>query len=216
MTLSPKIKSLLGQAIAKQEKLERQLYLAAAISRGFEERGVSAVLVGGTVVEFYTAGGYTTADIDMVMPPLQKREIEMVMEELGLVRSGDYRHWIHPRIPFPVEFPPGPLQIGHLVVGELNEIEIEGIKLKILKVEDILLDRMVMAREWDDLQARVQAEMLMYAHYDEMDWPYIHRQASQIGVLKILQEIQKKVKRRVKRKYGIPIKAVTKANRYDY
>ena len=85
-------------------------------------------------------------------------------------------------------------------MGELNEIEIEGTKLKILKVEDILLDRMVMAREWDDLQAHVQAEMLMYAHYDKMDWPYIHRQASQIGLLKILQEIQKKVKRRVKRK----------------
>ena len=57
-----------------------------------------------------------------------------------------------------------------------------------------------MAQEWDDLQAQVQAEILMYAHYDEMDWPYVHRQASQIGVLKILQEIQKKVKRRGKRK----------------
>ena len=56
-----------------------------------------------------------------------------------------------------------------------------------------------MAQEWDDLQAQVQAEILMYAHYDEMDWPYVHRQASQIGVLKILQEIQKKVKRRGKR-----------------
>ena len=54
---------------------------------------------------------------------------------------GDYRHWSHPQIPFPVEFPPGPLQIGHLVVAEVNEIEIEGTKLKILKVEDILLDR---------------------------------------------------------------------------
>ena len=85
-------------------------------------------------------------------------------------------------------------------MGELNEIEIEGTKLKILKVEDILLDRMVMAQEWDDLQAHVQAEMLMYAHYDEMDGPYIRRQASQIGLLKILQEIQKKVNRRVKRK----------------
>ena len=194
------MRHLLSQAIARQQQLERQLYLAAAISGGFEERGVPAVLVGGTVVEFYTAGGYTTADIDMVLPPLERKEIETVMEELGLVRTGDYRHWSHPKIPFPVEFPPGPLQIGHLVVEELNEIEIEGTKLKILKVEDILLDRMVMAREWDDLQAHVQAEMLMYAHYDEMDWPYIHRQASQIGVLKISQEIQKKVKRRVKRK----------------
>jgi predicted nucleotidyltransferase len=194
------MRHLLSQAIARQQQLERQLYLAAAISGGFEERGVPAVLVGGTVVEFYTAGGYTTADIDMVLPPLERKEIETVMEELGLVRTGDYRHWSHPKIPFPVEFPPGPLQIGHLVVEELNEIEIEGTKLKILKVEDILLDRMVMAQEWDDLQAHVQAEMLMYAHYDEMDWPYIHRQASQIGVLKISQEIQKKVKRRVKRK----------------
>ena len=200
MTLSHKIRHLLSQAIARQQQLERQLYLAAAISGGFEERGVPAVLVGGTVVEFYTAGGYTTADIDMVLPPLERKEIETVMEELGLVRTGDYRHWSHPQIPFPVEFPPGPLQIGQLVVEELNEIEIEGTKLKILKVEDILLDRMVMALEWDDLQAHVQAEMLMYAHYDEMDWPYIHRQASQIGVLKISQEIQKKVKRRVKRK----------------
>ena len=135
----------------------------------------------------------------MVLPPLEKKEIETVMEELVLVRSGDYRHWSHPQIPFPVEFPPGPLQIGHLVVGDVSEIEIEGTKLKILKVEDILLDRMVMAQKWDDLQAQVQAEMLMYAHYDEMDWPYIRRQASQIGVLKIFQEIQKKVKRRVKR-----------------
>ena len=130
MTLSHKIRHLLSQAIARQQKLERQLYLAAAISRGFEEQGVPAVLVGGTVVEFYTAGGYTTADIDMVLPPLERKEIETVMEELGLVRSGDYRHWSHPQIPFPVEFPPGPLQIGHLVVGELNEIEIEGTNSK--------------------------------------------------------------------------------------
>ena len=200
MTLSDKIRHLLSQAIARRQQLEKQLYLAAAISAGFDERGVPAVLVGGTVVEFYTAGGYTTADIDMVLPPLERKEIETVMEKLGFVRSGDYRHWSHPQIPFPVEFPPGPLQVGHLIVGDVSEIEIEGTKLKILKVEDILLDRMVMAREWDDLQAQVQAEMLMYAHYDQMDWPYIHRQASQIGVLKIFQEIQKKVKRRVKRK----------------
>ena len=200
MTLSPTIKKLLDQAIAKPEKMERQLYLAAAISGRFEEGGVSTVLVGGTVVEFYTAGGYTTADIDMVLPPLEKREIERVMEELGLVRAGDYRHWIHPQIPLPVEFPPGPLQIGHSVVRELNEIEIGGVKLKILKVEDILLDRIVMAQEWKDPQSQIQAEMLMYAHYEKIDWPYVHGQASRLDVLKLFQGIQKKVKKRVKRK----------------
>jgi predicted nucleotidyltransferase len=200
VTLPRKIRHLLGQAIAGQQKLERQLYVAAAISGGFEERGVPAVLVGGTVVEFYTAGGYTTADIDMVLPPLERKEIETVMEELGFVRSGDYRHWSHPQIPFPVEFPPGPLEVGHLPVDKLNEIDVEGIKLKILKVEDILLDRLVMAQEWTDLQAQAQAEMLMYAHYEEIDWPYLHGQAARVGVLKLLQEVQKKVKKRMKTK----------------
>jgi hypothetical protein len=135
----------------------------------------------------------------MVLPPVEKREIESVMRELGFERFEDYRHWLHPRIQIPVEFPPGPLQVGHLIVQELNEIEIEKIKLKILKVEDILLDRMIAAQEWKDLQAQAQAEMLMYAHYDRMDWSYVHRKASQLNVIELFQKTQRKVKKRMKR-----------------
>ncbi len=179
--------------------MERQIYLAAAISLAFEKRGIQTVLVGGAVVEYYTAGEYTTVDIDMILPPLEKQEIESIMKDLGFERFEDYRHWLHPRIPIPVEFPPGPLQIGHFLVQEVNEIEIEKIHLKILKVEDILLDRLIMAQEWKDLQAQIQAEMLMYAHYSEIDWPYVHQKSSQLGILKLLQKIQRKVKRRMKR-----------------
>ncbi len=200
MTLSDKIQKLLHLAVNTQKKLERQLYVAAAISGSFEEKDIYAVLVGGTVVEYYTAGGYTTGDIDMVLPPLEKREIERVMQDLGFERFEDYRHWLHPRVPVPVEFPPGPLQIGHLPVQEVNEIDIEEIKLKILRVEDILLDRLIMTQEWKDLQAQAQSEMLMDAHYPEINWPYVHRKASQLGILKLLQKIQKKAKLRLKNK----------------
>jgi predicted nucleotidyltransferase len=200
VTLSDKVQKLLHQAENTQKKLEKQLYVAAAISGAFEEEGIYAVLVGGTVVEYYTAGGYTTGDIDMVLPPLEKMEIERVMQELGFERFEDYRHWLHPKIPIPIEFPPGPLQIGHLPVQEVNEIDVEKVKLKILKVEDILLDRLIMAQEWKDLQAQAQSEMLMSAHDAEMDWPYVHRKASQIGILKLLQKVQKRVKQRLKKK----------------
>ena len=200
MNLSHQLQKLLHRAAATQDKIERQLYVAAAISRAFEKRGIRAVLVGGTVVEYYTAGKYTTGDIDMVLPPLEKQEVESVMRGLGFERFEDYRLWLHPHVPVPVEFPPGPLQIGHLLVQEVNEIVIGKIKLKILKVEDILLDRMIMAQEWKDLQAQVQAEMLMYAHYNEMDWSYVHQKASHVGILKLFQKIQGKVKRRIKRK----------------
>ena len=199
MNSSERLRGLIKKATLTQDKLERQIYLAAAISSAFEKKGIQSVLVGGAVVEYYTAGEYTTVDIDMVLPPLEKREIENVMEELGFERFEDYRHWLHPHIPIPVEFPPGPLQIGHLLVQEVNEIEIEKVKLKILKVEDILLDRLIMAQEWKDLQAQVQAEMLMYAHYSEIDWSYVHQKSTLLGILKLLQKIRRKVKRRMKR-----------------
>jgi len=201
VTLHDKLQKLLKHALTARDKLEKQLYVAAAVSGAFEEqKGIHAVLVGGAAVEYYTAGGYATADIDMILPPLERREIEEVMEELGFERFEDYRHWLHPQIQIPVEFPPGPLQIGSLLVREVNEIDIGKIKLRILKVEDILLDRLIMAHEWKDLQAEVQAEMLMYAHYADMDWPDLHRKASRIGVFRLFQKIQKKVKGRMKKK----------------
>ena len=200
MDTSHKLQKLIDTATATKDKLERQIYVAAVISSAFEKKGIQTVLVGGAVVEYYTAGGYTTADIDMILPPLEKQEIETVMKKLGFERFEDYRHWLHPHIPVPVEFPPGPLQVGHLLIQEVNEIEVEKIKLKILKVEDILLDRMIMAQEWKDLQAKIQAEMLMYAHYTEIDWSYVHQKSSQLGILKLFQKVQRTVKKRVKGK----------------
>jgi predicted nucleotidyltransferase len=200
MGTSRSLQKLIATAIATKDKLERQIYVAAVISSAFEKKGIQSVLVGGAVVEYYTAGGYTTADIDMILPPLEKQEIETVMKKLGFERFEDYRHWLHPDIPVPVEFPPGPLQVGHLLIQEVNEIEVEKIKLKILKVEDILLDRLIMAQEWKDLQAQIQAEMLMYAHYTEIDWPYVHQKSSQLGILKRFQKVQRTVKQRLKGK----------------
>ncbi len=198
MSLSRRLKELMNKAATTQDKRERQIYVAAAISLAFGEKGIPAILVGGAVVEYYTSGEYTTADVDMILPPLGKEEIETTMREIGFERFEDYRHWVHPHIPIPVEFPPGPLQVGHLLIREVNEIEIEKTKLKILKVEDILLDRLIMAQEWKDLQAQIQAEMLMYAHYIEINWSYLHQKSSQLGILKLFQKIQGKVKRRAK------------------
>ncbi len=98
----------------------------------------------------------------------------------------------------PVEFPPGPLQVGHLIIQEANEIIVNGMRLKILKVEDILLDRLIMAQEWKDPEAEAQAEMLMYAHYSGIDWSYVHQRAAQLGIRDLFQQVQKRVKRRVR------------------
>jgi len=195
-----RLRKLLGKASILEKKVERQLYVAAVIAAAFGEEDIRAVLVGGALVEYYTAGGYSTEDIDMVLPPVGRQEIESVMKGLGFERFEDYRHWIHPQLSIPVEFPPGPLQVGHLIVREVNEIEVERIRLKVLKVEDILLDRLVMAQEWKDARAEVQAEMLMYAHHPSIDWGYVQQKSSLLEVKGLFQKVQKKVKRRLKKK----------------
>jgi len=60
METSHKLQKLIDTAIATKDKLERQIYAAAVISSAFEKKGIQTVLVGGAVVEYYTAGGYTT------------------------------------------------------------------------------------------------------------------------------------------------------------
>ena len=199
MSQPDRLLKLLHKGSTLEKKVERQLYVAAVIAAAFDEEDIRAVLVGGALVEYYTAGGYSTEDIDMVLPPVGRQEMESVMKRLGFERFEDSRHWVHPQITIPVEFPPGPLQIGHLILREVNEIEVERIRLKVLKVEDILLDRFVMALEWKDAQAEVQAEMLMYAHYQSIDWGYVHQKSSELGIQSLFQKIQKRVKRRVKK-----------------
>ena len=193
-----RLRALLAGISPQQDKGEKQIFMAAVVAAAFSERGIPAVLVGGAVVEYYTAGGYSTGDIDMILPPLERQEIETVMTGLGLERFEDYRHWYHPQVGIPVEFPPGPLQVGHLIIQEANEIIVNGMRLKILKVEDILLDRLIMAQEWKDPEAEVQAEMLMYAHYSGIDWSYVHQRTAQLGIRDLFQQVQKRVKRRVR------------------
>ncbi len=48
------------------DTLERRLTFVGLLTRGVEALGWPApVVVGGHAVEFYTAGGYTTVDIDL-------------------------------------------------------------------------------------------------------------------------------------------------------
>jgi len=45
------------------------------------------IIVGGTAVEFYTAGGYATLDLDIVYP---SEPLDQVFKELGLKKEGRY------------------------------------------------------------------------------------------------------------------------------
>ncbi len=178
-------------------KYKQQLLLACHVTELLSPLKLVPVLVGGATVEFYTLGSYQTADIDMVLPGGDLEMIRETMEKAGFKRESDNRHWYHPDLPIPIEFPPSPVQIGDLFIENINQIYVEGHRLHILRLEDIVLDRVVAAQEWKSEEMGLQAEAIMLVNYSKMDWSYLHKAAHQTKALETLQRLQGSVKKTI-------------------
>lgn len=73
----------------------KNLMLASWVTAAFRERGVDLVVVGGSAIEFYTDGAYTSGDVDLCLhprsQPLSLRLRQEAMGELGA--EGGPRNW---------------------------------------------------------------------------------------------------------------------------
>jgi hypothetical protein len=78
--------------------------VAQWIQNLFEAR--PPVLAGGAAVELYTAGAYTTGDLDFIGDVTE--EVARSLREAGFEREG--RHWIHREAELFVEFPGSAVQ----------------------------------------------------------------------------------------------------------
>lgn len=63
--------------------LERAMKLAGLVTSLFREHGIHLVVVGGSAVEFYTAGGYMSGDIDFCRLTLKGPSLRLAKEILA-------------------------------------------------------------------------------------------------------------------------------------
>lgn len=128
--------------------------LAALICSTLDRHGVEAVLSGGSVVTIYTENAYRSFDLDFVQTGLA-RPVGEAMRELGFAREG--RHWRHPRSPYLVEFPPGPVQLGDATVTAFAERSTRLGTLRLLAPTECVMDRLAAFYHWNDRQCLEQA-----------------------------------------------------------
>lgn len=84
--LSPaEITVRVAQIEAQDDYSRRSQAMALLVARLFRERGYELVVVGGSAVEFFTAGDYTSGDLDFCFQgqPRPARVIAEVMASLG-------------------------------------------------------------------------------------------------------------------------------------
>ena len=183
------LKSLLRKAAGEKDLARRGVKIAAVIAEALRKIGEDPVLVGGAAVEFYTDGNYATKDIDMIAmggPLLWK-----VMEELGFKRRG--KDFINEVLEIYIEFPSATLNPGE----KSDQIDVEGIPLKIISLEDLIVDRLAAYKFWKSSIDGLNALLLLELGKADMQRLRERAGAKEIQdaldwVLKIYEEVFRK------------------------
>lgn len=175
--------------IAKLSSTRQQIELAAFISSLFEKHDVDMTVVGGAAVQYYTDSEYVTGDLDAVLQGDTKEIVESVMSSLGFKRTRSYRHFEHPSFPFVIEFPPSPIEVAGRRISKLNLLRIGSYQVRVIRVEDIIMDRITAGVEWKDKPSLEQAKLLWKKNKDVIDKKYLTEFAEKEGYLRVLKEV---------------------------
>jgi hypothetical protein len=141
--------------------------VALAVGGILRRHGINAVLTGGACASLHTDGSYVSKDADFVVRgTVRQAALDAALGELGFERQGD--RYVHPRVRFYLEFPPGPLAIGSDL--DIHPIEVEGRTgpALVLSPTDSCRDRLAAFYHWRDWQSLRLAVRIARAHPVDM------------------------------------------------
>jgi hypothetical protein len=130
--------------------------LGGLICDALISKDIHVVLSGGSCVEIYSKGEYSSWDLDLINQyNEQYKKIHNVMLELGFQEHNKY--FIHEDTNYFIEFPSGPLGVGDAPIEHIAEIETKAGILRLLTPTDCVKDRLAAYYHWNDEQSLQQA-----------------------------------------------------------
>ena len=184
--LKEKINNILK---SDRDKLYKKIAVIAVITESLKKLDVKPVIVGGQAVEFYTSGGYSTMDID-ILCEAHINEIDSILQPLGFEREGKY--WTIKDNDIAIEVPSGPLAGSW---DKLSEVEIEDLTAYIIGIEDIIIDRLNRYKYWKVYEDEEWIIAMIILNYEDIDWDYIFSRAEREGTVDELNEFKKRAER---------------------
>jgi len=132
------------------------------------------ILVGGSAVELYTRGRAMSLDLDLI------GDISMIAPILvnqNFKRTGRHFH----KGSIYIEIPSGSLQGERSVVFEYNNK-----KIRVISVEDLIVDRLCACKFWKSEYDCEHARMLLASYKNKLDLEYLNERARAEDVLELL------------------------------
>ena len=171
------------------DRLERALRLVGSLDHalGATQRSDRPIIVGGTAIEFYTLGGYSTKDINLVIA--DPAPLLDLLREGGFHKEG--RHWWREGFDLVLEIPGKTLTYAPTAYDRVIEVQVtREIRTCVIGIEDILTSRLdagIEERRPNDLG---WAHQMVLLHRDRIDWQALETLAAGNGP-RVLAEVQR-------------------------
>lgn len=182
MATLEELRMRLDDAATVSDPVDRRLLIVAIITEQLKDTGVIPVIVGGAAVEFYTAGGYSTVDIDLIAGPTET--FSQAMTDLGFTKTG--RFWSKPGLDEALESPTGPLAGD---VSRLVRVEIDDLEAYVIGVEDLIIDRLNAYVHWRSEEDGRWVRRLVQGHRDDLDLHYLRARAAEERTAQALSSV---------------------------
>jgi hypothetical protein len=180
-------RQFLSRLAREPNELKKKMLLLGYVSALMARRRASVFLVGGQAVETYTGGVFTTGDIDITTTDTVGTE--ELLSKLGFAREGMI--WVSTRLGMAV----------HLVDSyprrslRARTVEVDGYTIKIVGVEDLIIDRLMAAKFWKSERDAEQAKALLNVFRESIDSAYLARLAKDESVYDFLVRARRRAPR---------------------
>lgn len=164
----------LDALVDEPDRQRRRLVALGLLGDRLAEDGITPILVGGAALELYTAGGYTTKDIDLALPTSPR--VESAFAELGFAKEG--RYWYRDDLELLFEAPAPEGLPGE--TAPRTVLYLEGLRVEVIGVADLLIDRLRGWVHWASTEDQRWARRLAVLYAADLDWTYLREKVATI------------------------------------
>jgi len=164
------VQSVVPRLRKEPDELVRKMLLIGYLTERLEKKKPESVyIVGGQAVETYTAGQFRTGDIDIVTP--DSKGAGEILKRIGFEREGMI--WLNKTLGLAIHI------VGLFAKNseKARIIHAGPYLVRIVGVEDLIIDRLAAAKFWNSQVDLEQAMALWRGFRKQIDLQYLRKRA---------------------------------------
>jgi len=171
-------RALVSQLRKEPNELKKKMLLLGYLTNRLERKSGSVYLVGGQAVETYTGGQFTTGDIDITTTDM-KATVDILagigFKEVGMI-------WLNEALGIAVHI----VGLTPSRSEKARIIHVGPYTVRVVGVEDLIIDRLAAAKFWKSQRDAEQARALFVSFRKQVDLQYLRRRAKEEKVDDVL------------------------------